>query len=220
MANSANERKKSKPDTPPRSPPNRKYRTTSPAKTRVATIIANAAETIEPHKTARRPARLASTADASACAPPPTFNTSAQAGPSGYGRSDWVTSARRSGIEYITPSIPPRPQIQNDTQYGKPVHQPIITKPGSTKIIEDKVPAADATVWTILFSWIVIPLKLRSTAIEITAAGIDVANVRPAFRPKYTLAAVNTMVMTKPRIRPRRVNSVSESDSSGFLFTK
>src|SRR5438309_11552716 len=44
-------------------------------------------------------------------------------------------------------------------------------------------------------------------AIEITAAGIDVENVRPALRPKYTLAAVNTSVMTMPIIRPRMVSS-------------
>ena len=34
------------------------------------------------------------------------------------------------------------------------VHQPIITRPGSTKMIADRVPAAEATVWTMLFSWI------------------------------------------------------------------
>jgi hypothetical protein len=44
-------------------------------------------------------------------------------------------------------------------------------------------------------------------AIEITAAGIDVEKVRPALRPKYTLAAVNTNVMMMPTIRPRTVSS-------------
>ena len=84
----------------------------------------------------------------------------------------------------MTPSTPPSAQIVNEVQYGKPVHQPRITSPGNTKMIDDSVPAADATVWTTLFSWIVEPLKPRNMAIEITAAGIEVANVRPAFRPK------------------------------------
>jgi hypothetical protein len=44
-------------------------------------------------------------------------------------------------------------------------------------------------------------------AIEITAAGIDEAKVRPTFRPRYTLAAVKIVVMSAPRIRPRMVSS-------------
>jgi hypothetical protein len=43
---------------------------------------------------------------------------------------------------------------------------------------------------------------------EITAAGIDVEKVRPALRPKYTLAAVNTSVIRTPIIRPRTVSSL------------
>jgi hypothetical protein len=95
-----------------------------------------------------------------------------------------VTSARRNGMEYITPSTPPRAQIVKHTPYGKPVHQPSITSPGSTKMIDDSVPAAEATVCTMLFSWIVAPLNARSIAMEITAAGIEVAKVSPALRPK------------------------------------
>ena len=91
--------------------------------------------------------------------------------------------------------MPPSAQIANDDQYGNPVHQPIITRPGSTKMIDDSVPAAEATVCTMLFSWTVESRKPRSSAIEMTAAGIDVANVRPALRPKNTFAAVNTIVM-------------------------
>ena len=87
-------------------------------------------------------------------------------------------------MEYITPSVPPSAQIANDTQYGKPVHQPIITRPGSTKMIDDRVPAAEATVCTMLFSCTVMPRKPRSTAMEITAAGIEVAKVSPALSPK------------------------------------
>jgi hypothetical protein len=95
-----------------------------------------------------------------------------------------VTSARRKGIEYITPRIPPNTQMAHETQYGKPVHHPIMTIPGSTKMMEESVPAADATVCTMLFSCIVAPRTARSTAIEITAAGIEVAKVSPALSPK------------------------------------
>ena len=51
-------------------------------------------------------------------------------------------------------------------------------------MIADSVPAAEAIVWTMLFSWIVAPLKKRSTAIEITAAGIEVAKVIPILSPR------------------------------------
>ena len=119
MPNSANDRKKSNPVTPPCVPPTRKYCTTSPANTRVATTTANTADTIEPHSTASRPARLeaaAASALTPSLAPAPTLSTSAQATPSGYGRSELVTSARRSGIEYITPRMPPSAQIANEVQ--------------------------------------------------------------------------------------------------------
>src|SRR6059058_3749629 len=114
----------------------------------------------------------------------PTFKTSAHATPSGYGRSELVTRARRSGIEYITPRIPPSAQIRNEIQNGNAVHQPIMIKPGNTKMIDDKVPAADATVCTMLFSCTVASLNARRIAMEMTAAGIEVENVNPALRPK------------------------------------
>ncbi len=56
--------------------------------------------------------------------------------------------------------------------------------PGSTKMIAASVPAALAIVWTMLFSRIVAPLKKRRIAIEITAAGIDVAKVSPTLSPR------------------------------------
>ena len=67
---------------------------------------------------------------------------------------------------------------------GKPCHQPIITSPGSTKTIAASVPAADAIVWTMLFSRMLEPGSSRSTAIEITAAGIEVAKVSPTLSPR------------------------------------
>src|SRR5262245_12918517 len=149
---SANDKKKSNPLTAPLRPIRNVF-ATSDAKTCVATITANTAATIDPHKTASKPARPCSTSEATSPVPVlPTLRTSAQATPSGYGKSDWVTNARRSGIEYITPRIPPSAQIQNDVQNGNSVHQPIMIKPGRTKMIDDNVPAADATVCTMLFS--------------------------------------------------------------------
>ncbi len=108
---------------------------------------------------------------------------------------------------YITPRMPPVAQMPKLIQNGKPFHQPMMIRPGSTKMIEDSVPAAEATVCTMLFSCMVEFFSERRMAIEITAAGIEVAKVRPALRPKNTLAAVNTTVITMPMTTPRRVNS-------------
>ena len=95
-----------------------------------------------------------------------------------------VTSARRNGIVNTTPRIPPLRQMKKDSQNGNPVHQPMITKPGKTKMIADSVPAADATVCTMLFSRIDESLTALRIAIEITAAGIDDAKVSPTLRPR------------------------------------
>ena len=51
-------------------------------------------------------------------------------------------------------------------------------------MIAESVPAADATVWTMLFSRIVESFTALRIAIEITAAGIDEAKVRPTLRPR------------------------------------
>ena len=80
--------------------------------------------------------------------------------------------------------MPPDVQTRNEVQNGNPVHQPTITNPGRTKMIAESVPAAEATVCTMLFSRMLDSLKADSTAIEITAAGIEVAKVRPTFRPR------------------------------------
>ncbi len=95
-----------------------------------------------------------------------------------------MTKARRSGIVNRTPSTPPLRQRRNEGQNGNPLHQPTITSPGSTKMIADSVPAADATVCTMLFSRIDESRTALSTAIEITAAGIDDANVSPTLSPR------------------------------------
>ena len=95
-----------------------------------------------------------------------------------------VTSARRSGMEYITPSMPPSAQTAKEARKGKWVHQPIMIRPGRTKIMDDSVPAADAMVWTMLFSWIVASANSFRKAIEKMVAGIEEEKVRPALRPK------------------------------------
>ena len=158
---------------------------TSAAAMRVAVTIASPAEATEPRITARSPSRASPVSSfVSPRVPEPTFSTSAAATPSGYGRSEVVTSARRSGIVNSTPSTPPLTQIRNDCQNGNPVHQPTITSPGSTKMIAESVPAADATVCTMLFSRIDESLTALRIAIEITAAGIDEAKVSPTLRPR------------------------------------
>ena len=70
-----------------------------------------------------------------------------------------MTRARRSGTEYITPRVPPMTHTATVVQYGKPCHQPIMIRPGSTKMMAASVPAADAIVWTMLFSRIEWPRK-------------------------------------------------------------
>ena len=166
--------------------PIRKYLAISPEATWVAATAANPADARAPQITAQRPSRASAPASAplSPRTPEPTFSTSAAATPSGYGRSDVVTSARRSGMVNSTPMMPPLAHTKNDVQKLKPVHQPTITRPGRTKMMDASAPAADATVWTMLFSRTDESLKNESTAIEITAAGIDVANVSPTFNPR------------------------------------
>src|SRR5690625_7699431 len=78
-------------------------------------------------------------------------------------------------MEYITPRVPPRAQTSIVSQYGNLAHQPTMTSAGSTKMMAASVPAAEAMVWTMLFSWMVASLTLRKMAMEMTAAGMEVA---------------------------------------------
>ena len=66
-----------------------------------------------------------------------------------------MTRARRSGMEKVTPRMPPKAQIRKDSQKGKPVHQPTMTRAGRTKMIEEMAPPTEATVWTVMFSQMV-----------------------------------------------------------------
>ena len=89
-----------------------------------------------------------------------------------------------------------------------------MTNPGSTKPIDASVPAAEAMVWTMLFSKIDECRNPRSSAIEMTAAGIEVAKVSPILSPRYRLAAVNSSVSTLPSTIPRSVSSDDEGARS------
>ncbi|MCY1522352.1 hypothetical protein D9M68_572010 [compost metagenome] len=83
-----------------------------------------------------------------------------------------------------TPSMPPAAQMDSVCQNGKPCQWPSITRPGSTKMMDDSVPAAEACVCTMLFSRMLAPGNSRSTAIEMTAAGMAEENVSPTLRPR------------------------------------
>src|SRR5438067_9009196 len=107
-----------------------------------------------------------------------------------------------------TPSTPPDAQTRKEVQNGKPVHQPMITRLGRMKMTDASAPAAEQTVWTMLFSRMLEPGKRPRRAIEITAAGIEVAMVRPTFNPRYILAAVKRKVSDMPRAMPRQVSSL------------
>src|SRR5579871_4105260 len=117
-------------------------------------------------------------------------------------------------------------------------------KPGSTKMMEESVPAVEATVWTMLFSWAVgvnrknpssqrsQPGSLalcsqgpawpsaRSSAMDSTTAGMEVEKVRPALRPKYTFAAVNTTHSTMPMRMPRMVISFTDMVLVWFMSVR
>ncbi len=59
-----------------------------------------------------------------------------------------------------------------------------MTSAGRLANTQASVPAAEACVWIRLFSSIVPPPSSRSTAMEMTAAGMDVATVSPIRRPR------------------------------------
>src|SRR5258708_25583296 len=111
------------------------------------------------------------------------------------------------------PSTPPDAQRRKEVQNGKPVHQPMITRLGRMKMTEASAPAAEQTVWTMLFSRMLEPGKRPRKAVDITAAGIEVAMVSPTFNPRYILAAVKRKVSDMPRATPRQVSSLPDAAS-------
>ena len=65
-----------------------------------------------------------------------------------------------------------------------------------------------------MFSSSTEPPTIRSAAIATTAAGKVAATVRPAFMPRYALAAPSTIAIAAPIATARKVSS-GKSDSSG-----
>jgi hypothetical protein len=65
---------------------------------------------------------------------------------------------------------------------------------------------AEAPVCTMLFSRMVPPPNRRSTPIDTTAAGIAVAIVRPANRPRYVFAAARIIASAIARMIARGVS--------------
>ena len=87
-------------------------------------------------------------------------------------------------MEKVTPSTPPKTQISTDSQNGNSSHQPTMTRPGRTKMIELMAPPTEATVWTVIFSQMVDVLNIRRMAMEMTAAGMAEAKVSPTLSPR------------------------------------
>src|SRR5699024_6002437 len=126
--------------------------------------------------------------------------------------------ARRNGIINTTPSIAPASaMIEIVVKLGCNFQ---MNKAGNVKI----TPAAndspvDVIVCTILFSRMDVRFNIiRSTAIEITAAGIEADTVIPTIKPKYAFAAPNTIANTAPTRAAVNVNSVflSAGDTYGL----
>ena len=84
----------------------------------------------------------------------------------------------------MTPKMPPIDAIKKVCQNGNSIQALTRISAGRMKTSADKVPAEDAKVWTMLFSSTEAFLKNLKMPIEITAAGMEVAKVRPTFKPK------------------------------------
>ena len=113
------------------------------------------------------------------------LSTSAVAIPSGNFSLSLTINARRKGMVNSTPSIPPKPAISVTQRKSKSSQKPMITSAGSVNM----TPAAndspaEAAVWTMLFSRILLRRNSLSIPIETTAAGIEAETVIPANRPR------------------------------------
>ena len=123
-------------------------------------------------------------------------------------------SARRSGIVKRTPKMPPQSAIAIVGRNGKPCQYWSMTSAGSVKMTPAaRLSPAEAAVWTMLFSRMLCSRKSRSTAIEITAAGIDAETVRPTFNPRYAFAPARTAERIKPSTMALAVISGSDCEA-------
>ena len=96
-------------------------------------------------------------------------------------------------------------------QYGKPVHHAHDHEAGEDE--DDSRQRARRRrnrLNDVVLLDRVVPPRNAALPLEMTAAGIEVAKVKPTFRPRYTFAAVNTSVIIPPMIMPRSVSSLSD----------
>ena len=88
--------------------------------------------------------------------------------------------ARRRNTTSSAPIVAPTTQSAVTSTYGSVLTPPRITRAGNVKIAPAATASpADAIVCTTLFSRIVEPPRIRSIAIEMTAAGMLVEMVSP-----------------------------------------
>ncbi|MBA7639106.1 hypothetical protein ES703_46764 [subsurface metagenome] len=134
--------------------------------------------------------------------------------PSGNFNLPSTISDRRSGIVNSTPKTPPNPAIIATHLKLKLSQVPNITSAGSVNITPAASDSpADAAVWTMLFSRILLRRNSLSTPIETTAAGIDAETVIPANRPRYAFAPASTTESTTPKTTALTVISANDCPS-------
>ena len=139
--------------------------------------------------------------------------TSAQAVPSGYGRSRSSMRSRRSGIIAESPRSAPRKQSATTWRYGGATPQR-----KSAGIVKIEPVASDVEAEPIVcerFASRMEPFapKSRKSATVMTAAGIDAETVSPTRRPRYAFAAPKTRPRTTPAATAFAVNSGMDSPS-------
>ena len=161
-ANSANDRLKSKPVAPPLSPPSRKYCATSLAKTLVCDdhVEHRRDDAAPDHGLQARAAGFDSPRW-----PSPRSLAGAHLQHLGAGHAFGIgqvgigdqRAAQRNRVhhaEHAAGGADARTRSRTESRSTSRS----MTRPGSTKMIADSVPAAEAMVWTMLFSWIVASL--------------------------------------------------------------
>ncbi len=144
-----------------------------------------------------------------ALAPPssPARSTSAQAVPSGYGKTpcSLTISALRSGTIKNTPSRPPRSAISVISIIPGLSILPSAAHKKSAGSVKIAPAASDSPAEPIVCTKLLSRIEffriiIRITPIEITAAGIDADTVIPTLRPRYAFAAPNITDKSTPII--------------------
>src|SRR5882672_1376608 len=91
---------------------------------------------------------------------------------------------------------------------SKDGHAPAMMNAGIVKTAPAATDSPIEPAVRAMFSWRIVPLRRRSHAMLMTAAGYVAAIVCPALRPRYALAAPSTTVITRPRTSVPIVNSL------------